>query len=142
MYSLNRASILGNTTRDPELRTTPNGQNVCSLSVATNYSYTDKAGTRQDKTEYHNIVLWGKLADIANQYTRKGSKVYIEGRIQTRDWEDQQGQKKYRTEIVAENIILLDRKGATPGAEAASAAPSSAPVASADEEIKLEEVPF
>lgn len=109
--SLNRVQLIGNLTRDPELRQIPGGQTVATLSVATNFSWTDQSGNRQEKAEYHNVVLWRKLAEIAGQYLKKGSKIYVEGRIQTRDWEGEDGVKRYRTEIVAENLIMLDRKG-------------------------------
>lgn len=107
MYSLNKAMIIGNITRDPEVRTTPSGQMVASFSVATNYSWTDQTGQKQEKAEYHNVVAWRKLAEICGQYLHKGKKVYIEGRIQTRDWEGQDGVKRNRTEIVADSMIML-----------------------------------
>ena len=88
----------------------PSGQRVANFSVATNRRYTDSAGVQQDVPEYHNIALFGKLAEIAEQYLKKGNKVYIEGRIQTRSWEDQSGQKKYKTEIVGEQMIMLTPK--------------------------------
>lgn len=109
--SLNRAQIIGNITRDPELKQIPGGSTVATFSVATNFSWNDASGQRQDKTEFHNIVAWRKLAEICGQYLKKGSKVFIEGRIQTRDWEGEDGIKRYRTEIVADNMIMLDRKG-------------------------------
>jgi single-strand DNA-binding protein len=98
--NLNKAMIIGNLTRDPETRTTPSGQNVASFSVATSLTWTDNTGQQQKKTEFHNIVAWRKLADICAQYLRKGSKVYIEGRLQTNEWTGQ---------IVADNMIMLDR---------------------------------
>jgi single-strand DNA-binding protein len=113
--SLNRAQLIGNVTRDPELRQIPGGQTVASFSIATNFVWTDQSGQKQEKAEFHNIVAWRKLAEIVGQFVKKGSKVYVEGRIQTRDWEGEDGVKRYRTEIVAENVILLDRKGAATG---------------------------
>ncbi len=110
---LNKAMIIGRLTRDPEGRTTPNGQTVTSFSVATNFTWTDSSGQKQEKVEFHNIVAWRKLAEICNQYLSKGKRVYIEGRIQTRDWTGQDGVKRYRTEIIAENMIMLD--GGTSG---------------------------
>ncbi|HRI35892.1 MAG TPA: single-stranded DNA-binding protein [bacterium] len=107
MNSLNRVQIIGNLTADPEVRETPSGQKVATVSVATNRTWKDQAGIRQEQVEYHNIVFWGRLAEIVEQYCQKGKKVYVEGRLQTRSWEDQAGVKKYRTEIVAENLILL-----------------------------------
>ncbi len=111
--SLNRAQIIGNVTRDPELRQIPGGQTVASFSVATNFVWTDQSGQKQERAEFHNIVAWRKLAEIVGQFVKKGSKVYVEGRIQTRDWEGEDGVKRYRTEIVAENVIMLDRKGSS-----------------------------
>mgnify|MGYP002621473895 CR=1 FL=1 len=109
--SLNKVQLIGNLTRDPEVRQIPGGATVASFGMATNMSWTDQSGQRQDKAEFHNIVAWRKLAEICGQYLKKGMKVYIEGRIQTRDWEAEDGTKKYRTEIVADNMIMLDRKG-------------------------------
>ena len=117
MFSLNRAQIVGNLTRDPEMRYTPNGQAVCSFGVATNRRWKDQSGNLQEATEFHNIVAWGKLAEICSQIMHKGSKVYLEGRLQTRSWEGQDGAKRNRTEIVTDNFILLTPKGAAPHAE-------------------------
>ncbi len=109
--SLNRAQIIGNLTRDPELRQIPGGQTVATFSVATNLTWTDSSGQKQERAEFHNVVAWRKLAEICGQYLKKGGKVFIEGRIQTRDWEGEDGLKRYRTEIIADNMIMLDRKG-------------------------------
>jgi len=114
MYSLNKVMLIGNLTRDPESRSTPDGTQISNFSIATNFSWTDQSGQRQDRTEFHNIVAWRKLAEICNQYLRKGTKVYVEGRLQTRSWDDATGQKKYRTEIVADNMIILENKGSNP----------------------------
>ena len=147
MNSLNRAMILGNVTRDPEGRTTPDGTPVTSFGVATNFRWTDAQGQRQERAEFHNIVAWRKLAEICAQYIKKGSKIYVEGRIQTRSWEDQQGQKKYRTEIVADNVILLDRPSSSSNANDAGRTPPE-PQASepqppvAEPVINVEEIPF
>jgi len=111
MASLNRVTLIGNLTRDPEFKTTPNGKSVVSFAVATNYSWMDANRQKQEKAEFHNIVAWGKLAEICNQYLKKGKKIYIDGRLQTRDWQGQDGVKRYRTEIIAENMIMLDRGG-------------------------------
>ena len=91
--NLNKAMIIGNLTRDPEVKTTPSGQNVATFSVATNRVWTNAQGQKQEAVEYHNIVAWGKLAEICGQYLNKGKKVYVEGRIQTRDWQGQDGVK-------------------------------------------------
>src|SRR3989338_4391539 len=100
--NLNKAMIVGNVTRDPESRTTPSGQHVANFGVATNRRWKDQqSGEMKEAVEFHNIVAWGRLAETCTQYLKKGSKVYIEGRLQTRQWEDQTGAKKNRTEIVA-----------------------------------------
>jgi single-strand DNA-binding protein len=147
--SLNKAMIIGNLTRDPELRKTAGGQSVCSFSIATNRVYTDKAGNKKEEADYHNVVAWARLADVCGQYLTKGKKVYIDGRMQTRDWEGQDGVKKYRMEIVAENMIMLDRGGATGSTgprsmEGSDEAPIVAdePSQTPDDEIKLEDIPF
>ncbi len=159
--NLNKAMIIGNLTRDPEVRSTPNGQTVASFSVATNFIWTDQSGQRQEKAEFHNVVVWRKLAEICAQYLKKGSKVYIEGRLQTRDWTGQDGVKRYRTEIVAENMIMLDRSGAAPATGGFSqgnryqSATASEPVIDindplagdesvnpTEDEIRVENIPF
>lgn len=158
--NLNKAMIIGNLTRDPEVRTTPQGTTVASFSVATNQVWTDAQGQKQERAEFHNIVAWRKLAEIIGQYLKKGSKVYIEGRLQTRDWTGQDGVKRYRTEIVADNMIMLDSKGGSGMGQSqnySQPAPeedipvieegvptSSAPMQSSndDDEIKLEDIPF
>jgi len=105
---LNKVQLIWNITQDIELKQTPNGQNVCSFSVATNRNWTDGAWIKQEVAEFHNIVLWGKLAEIAWQYLHKWKKIYIEWRLQTRSWEAQDWTKRYKTEIVWENMIMLD----------------------------------
>jgi len=114
MFSLNRAQIVGNVTRDPELRYTPNGQAVCSFGVATNRRWRDKDGNTQEQAEFHNIVSWGKLAELMGQLVHKGTKIYVEGRLQTRQWEGQDGNKRNRTEIVMDDFIVFTPKGAIP----------------------------
>jgi single-strand DNA-binding protein len=104
MTDFNQAIILGNLTKDPELRYTPNGQAVTSFSVATNRRWTNQSGEQQEQTEFHNVVAWGKLAEICSQILYKGRKVLIAGRLQTRSWEGQDGVKRYSTEIVADQI--------------------------------------
>jgi len=149
MFSLNRATLIGNLTRDPEVRTTPNGQNVASFSVATNRRWTGATGEPQEATEFHEIVAWGKLADVAQNILKKGKKVYIEGRLQTRTWDAPDGAKRQRTEIVAENVIALSPRddsameSAMPSAESkvtkAKKADTAAP---ANDEIDLNDLPF
>jgi len=114
--NLNKAFLIGRLVSDPETRTTPTGQTVCSFRLATNRVWTDqKSGQKQEKTEYHNIVLWRRLAEIASQYLTKGAMALIEGRIQTRSWQDSSGNKKYRTEIVGERLQLGPRAAGTAG---------------------------
>ena len=107
---LNKVMIIGNLGRDPEMRYTPSGKPVTSFSVATSRSWTTTDGERREATEWFNVVAWRDLAEICNQYLSKGSKVYIEGRLQTRSWESPDGQKHFRTEIVADEMIVLDHR--------------------------------
>ncbi len=116
MY-INKAMIYGNLTRDPETRALPNGTPVSSFSVATNRVYKDKNGAKQESVDYHNVVVFGRQAEIVTQYLRKGSSVFIEGRIQTRSWDDKDGTKKYRTEIVAEGFQFGPKSGAQAGGQ-------------------------
>ncbi|MDD5110883.1 MAG: single-stranded DNA-binding protein [Patescibacteria group bacterium] len=141
--NLNKVMLIGNVTRDPEVRTTPNGQNVATIGVATNRRWNDQSGQKKEEVEFHNVVVWRKLADIVGQYVKKGSKIYVEGRLRTRSWDDQSGQKRYRTEIVAENIIMLDRPGQSspPAAPASDEATQPAPP-SGEPEINVEDIPF
>jgi single-strand DNA-binding protein len=113
--SVNKAIILGNLGADPEIRTTSGGQNVANFRIATNRTFTDRSGQRQEQTEWHNIVVWGRLAEIAEQYLKKGDSVFIEGRIQTRSWEDQSGQQRWTTEIVAQEMTMLGGAGGGQG---------------------------
>jgi len=109
--SLNKAMIIGNLGRDPEIRTTPSGAKVANFSIATNESYMDKnSGQRVERTEWHRIVMWRGLADIAEKYLRKGSNIYVEGKLSTRTWDDQNGQRHYTTEIVADQMQMLGGK--------------------------------
>jgi single-strand DNA-binding protein len=164
MFSLNRAQIIGNVTRDPELRYIPSGQGVTSFGVATNRRWRDKDGNNQEQTEFHDVVAWGKLAELLNQLIHKGNKIFIEGRLQTRQWEAQDGSKKQRTEIVAEDFVLLTPKGSASGDVSESGdefptkeepkaktekpekkkadEPASADKSASDDEINLDEIPF
>lgn len=104
MY-INKAILFGNLTRDPELKALPSGMNVCNFSIATNRVFKDRDGKKQEQTDFHNVVVFGRQADTVSQYLKKGSTAYIEGRIQTRSWDDKSsGEKKYRTEIVADSV--------------------------------------
>lgn len=110
--SVNKVILIGNLGKDPEVKYTPSGLPVAQFSLATNERYKDKSGEWQDRTEWHNIVAWQRLAEIVGEYVKKGSKLYIEGRLQTRSWEDKQsGEKKYKTEIVAQDLVLLSGRG-------------------------------
>ena len=112
---LNKVMIIGRLGRDPELRYTQSGSPVASLRIATDESYTDKDGQRIDRTEWHSVVVFQRSAENCNQYLRKGSLVYIEGKLTTRKWQDQNGQDRYTTEVRAERVQFLDRKGSNPG---------------------------
>ena len=136
--NVNKAFIMGNLTRDPELRQTPSGQAVCSFGVATNRFYTDGSGQKQKQAEFHNVVAWGKQAEIVNQYLKKGSLIFVEGRLQTRNWQDPQGGKHYRTEIIAERIQL----GPRPQGGGGSAPSSNDSAPRAMDPIKEEEPPI
>jgi single-strand DNA-binding protein len=154
MY-LNKAFLYGNLTRDPELRALPSGQQVASFAIATNRTFRNKEGQQQDQTEYHNIVAFGRQAEVIGQYLKKGRPVFIEGRIQTRSWESE-GRKNYRTEIVVDNFQFGPQAGGA-GASA-GASRQSAPAAEAaddlggdtggeaiqypDDEINPEDIPF
>jgi single-strand DNA-binding protein len=130
--NFNKAIIVGNLTRDPETRTLPSGQPVVSFSIATNRVWNDASGNKQEAAEFHNIVAFGKLADICSKYLSKGRLVLIEGRIQTRSWQDQQTNvKKYRTEIIAENMQM------GPRSERVESAPQAAPQAAPQEDIPV-----
>jgi single-strand DNA-binding protein len=109
---INKVILVGRLGKDPEIRSTPQGTSVAKFTVATDERFTDKAGEKQERTEWHNIVAWGKLGEICGQYLKKGKLVYIEGSIRTDSWDDKEsGQKKYRTEVVANTMKMLDRRG-------------------------------
>jgi len=142
--NLNKAILVGRLTQDPELRTTPSGQTVCSFGMATNRVW-NQNNQKQEKAEFHNIVLWQKLAEIASQYLKKGSLVLIEGRIQTRSWEDQSGTKKYKTEIIGESMQMGPRNAgySTPAPE--NKEEDNIPVIEEgknEEEINVKDIPF
>lgn len=160
MY-LNKAIIYGNLTRDPELRSLPSGIQVGSFSVATNRVWKDKNGAKQESADFHNIVVFGRQAEIVSQYLKKGAAVLIEGRIQTRSWDAQDGQKKYRTEIVADRVQFGPRSGSGGGSHAGVDAGATSPAASSkaapkgegksegldtieypEEEINPDDIPF
>jgi single-strand DNA-binding protein len=133
--SLNKVTLIGNLGSDPEVRSTSNGSKVATLSVATSNQWKDKSGEKQEKTEWHRVVLWNsqyrKLADVAEQYCKKGDKVYVEGAIEYRSWQDREGQTRYTTEIKANEIILLGGRGGAGSEGAPSRASASAPAKAA-----------
>lgn len=138
MASLNKVLLIGNLGKDPEVRYMPNGDAVANFSIATTESYKDRNGDKQDKTEWHNITMYRKLAEIAGQYLKKGSQVYLEGKIQTRKWQDKEGKDRYTTEIICDEMKMLGgRAGGDSsssyqgGNEAPAFTPSAAPRASA-----------
>lgn len=139
MMNLNKAMVIGNVTRDPDVRTTGGGQQVALFSVATNRTWTDPSGQKKEQVEFHSVVAWRKLAEIIGAYVKKGTKVFVEGRLQTRSWDDPSGQKKYRTEIVAENVIMLDRKPGTTGPAVEAPAPEAP---AAEPEVNVDDIPF
>jgi len=148
--SVNKVILVGRLGKDPELRSIPSGTSVAKFSLATDDRFTDKAGEKQERTEWHNIVVWGKLAEICGQYLRKGRLVYIEGSIRTDSWDDKEtGVKKYRTEIVANTMQMLEKKGDDEGGGYSGgggyrkAAPAGAPAGGGRPEIEDDdEVPF
>ena len=137
---LNKAILIGNLGRDPEVRYTPSGVAVANFSIATSETWTNKEGEKETRTEWHRIVAFGRLGEICGEYLAKGRQVYIEGRIQTRDWEDQNGVKRYTTEIVASQMIMLGSKDSaeTFKPDAAAGGPPGAPVQAPEDD----DIPF
>ena len=119
---VNKVILIGNLGSDPEVRYTPSGVPVANFSLATTETWTDKSGERQERTEWHRLVLWRKLAEIAGQYLKKGGKLYVEGKLQTRSWDDQSGQKRYSTEVVVNDMQMLDSRGESAGASSGAPA--------------------
>jgi len=147
MY-LNRAIVIGNLTRDPELRSLPSGVQVGSFSVATNRVWKDKNGAKQEAADYHNVVVFGRQAETAAQYLKKGSSVLVEGRMQTRSWDGADGKKNYRTEIVADRIQFGPRREGSPTIQKANAkidkeeAPPIDTIDYPEESVNVEDIPF
>jgi single-strand DNA-binding protein len=108
---INKVILIGNLGNDPEMRHTPNGAGVCEFRLATNEAWTDKQGQRQERTEWHRVVVWGKKAEVCSKYLSKGRQVYVEGRLRTRSWEDKEGNKRYTTEVVANDVQFLGGAG-------------------------------
>jgi single-strand DNA-binding protein len=147
--SVNKAILVGRLGRDPETRYTSGGQAVCNFTMATDETYKDRAGERQKRTEWHRIVVWGKQAEIAQQYLHKGSLIFVEGRIQSRQWDDREGQKRTTVEIVANNFRMLGGRGDNAGSSAQSAsgdaeahAPAAGPEETPTPEVSDEDIPF
>ncbi|HVE86479.1 MAG TPA: single-stranded DNA-binding protein [Myxococcales bacterium] len=115
---VNKVILIGNLGRDPEVRFTPSGQAVANFTIATNESWTDKQGQKQERTEWHRIVVWGKLAELCGEYLSKGRQAFVEGRLQTREWTDKEGKKNYTTEVVAQNVQFLGSRGEGAGPRA------------------------
>ena len=116
MASVNKVILVGNVGRDPEIRYTQGGDPIANFSIATNEAWTDKSGQKQERTEWHRIVVWGKLAELCGEYLAKGRQCFVEGRLQTREWTDKEGKKNYTTEVVAQNVVFLGgRDGAGQG---------------------------
>ncbi|GBE28543.1 single-stranded DNA-binding protein [bacterium BMS3Bbin03] len=134
---INKVILIGNLGKDPDLRYTPNGTAVASFSLATNERWKDKEGNYQDRTEWHRIVAWSKLAETVGEYLKKGSQVFIEGKIRSRTWEDQNGVKRTTTEIVANNLVMLGRRE---GVSSTDMAEPAAP--SGDEMTSTDDLPF
>lgn len=143
--SLNKVTLIGNLGSDPEVRSTTNGSKVATLSVATSNQWKDKSGEKQEKTEWHRVILWNsqyrKLADVAEQYCKKGDKIYVEGSIEYRSWQDREGQTRYTTEIKANEIILLGGRGFSEGAAGRSSAPAKAGNAAPAKEESFSDFP-
>lgn len=143
--NINKVILVGNLASDPEVRTTPSGQQVCSFRIATNRFWTDKnTGQKQSKTEFHNVVTWGRLADIASRYLAKGSMAFIEGRLETRSWQDPSGTKRFRTEVIATNLQLGPRSARqTQDEEPKEAVPEEPPIIEeGEEEIDVKDIPL
>lgn len=138
--NLNKVFLIGRLTRDPEKRALPSGQSVTSFGLATDRFYTDKNSQKQQQTEFHNVVMFGKLAEIGSQYLNKGSLVLIEGRLQTRTWQDSSGNQKSRTEVIAERMQLGPRSSFKPTPRDAEKTAEDIPVV--EEEIDIKDIPF
>ena len=142
MAGINKVILVGNLGRDPEMRYTQNGVAVCSFSLATSETYRDRtSGEKVTQTEWHNIILWRGLAETAEKYLRKGSSVYIDGKIRTRKWEDQQGQTRYTTEIIADTMQMLDRRDSSAVPAQPAAQPTAQPAAEPEQHTPAPEQP-
>ena len=144
MAGLNKVILIGNLGRDPELRYTANGQPVANFTLATTESWTNKSGEREQRTEWHRIVAWGRLAEICGEHLNKGKQVYVEGRLQTREWEDREGNKRKTTEVTANQVLMLGRRGDGPGDPSSppDAPEGSPPDAGTDSTDSTDDIPF
>lgn len=153
--SLNKVTLIGNLTRDPELRYTPTGAAVCTIGLATNRSWTTESGEKKEETEFHRVVAWNKLAELCSQLLAKGRKIYVEGRLRTNSWTGQDGTQRYTTEVVIEDMILLDSRRPLAGDEGATSVhPPQAskkpaddtsqppPVSQPNENVNPDDIPF
>jgi len=150
--NVNKCILVGRTSKNPELKTTQSGQKVCTMSLATNHEWKDKSGTKNSKTEWHNLVFWGKLAEIVGQYVTKGQEIYVEGRVEYREYENKEGQKVKVTDIVVEQMQMGNRaKGTEQQGQSTAPARDEQPAPQEelptiqqedDDEIKLDDVPF
>ncbi len=134
--SLNRVQLIGNLTRDPELRYTPNGNGVCTFGLATNRSWTTDSGEKREEVDFHRIVAWNKLAELCSQFLTKGRKVYVEGRLSTRNWTGQDGTQKTTTEVVIDEMILLDNRQSGAGQQSGRSEDVSEPEVSEEQPAK------
>jgi len=143
MASVNKVILVGNLGKDPEVRYTSNSIPVASFSLATTEYYKDKNGNRQEITEWHNIVAWRNLAELAEKYLKKGKQVYVEGKLRSRSWDDKDGNKKYTTEVIADNFILLGKKEGEPGQDASQPkAAQNQEVAGVDQAPTPDQIPI
>ena len=140
MRGVNKVILVGNLGRDPEVRYIKDGTPVANLRLATSETWNDQNGQRQERTEWHRIVAWGKLAEIAKEYMSKGRQIYVEGKLQTRSWDDREGNKRYTTEVKADQIIMLGSRGDSAGSRDVSAPPAEP--AAAPFEATEDDVPF
>ena len=135
MASVNKVTIIGNLGKAPELKFMPNGDAVCNFSVATTDSWKDKAGEKQERTEWHNIVMYRKVAEIAGEFLKQGSSVYLEGRLQTRKWQTKEGQDRYTTEVVADSMQMLGKKSEGEQTNSKPAAKKDLPIDMIDDDV-------
>ena len=142
MAGVNKVILVGNLGKDPEVRYLENGTAVANFPIATSESYKDREGNRVDQTEWHNIVVWRKLAEIAESYLKKGSQIYLEGKLRTRSWEDQQGNKRYTTEVVADTFTMLGKKEDTQNTQNSFTSSNNSTASEQDKIEEKDDLPF